>query len=107
MDQIIEVGGAGTMEKSLRAVRFGGTVSVIGVLSGAVGELSLVPVLMQNLRLQGVLVGHREGFEAMNRAITQARLRPVVDRVFPFSEAPAAFEHLQSGTHFGKVCIKH
>jgi NADPH:quinone reductase-like Zn-dependent oxidoreductase len=105
VDQVIEVGGAGTMERSLRAVRFGGSISVIGVLSGTTGELSLIPVLMQNLRLQGVLVGHREGFEAMNRAVSQAKLRPVVDRVFPFDQAREAFAHLQSGAHFGKVCI--
>ena len=67
--------------------------------------LNLLPVLMQNVRLQGVIVGHRESFEAMNRAISQAKLRPVVDKVFPLSDAKAAFEHMGRGDHFGKICI--
>ncbi|MCA9596992.1 MAG: NAD(P)-dependent alcohol dehydrogenase [Myxococcales bacterium] len=105
VDQVIEVGGAGTLQNSLRAVRPGGTVSVIGVLSGPTTDVNLLPVLMQNVRLQGVIVGHRESFEAMNRAISQAKLRPVVDKVFPLSDAKAAFEHMGRGDHFGKICI--
>ncbi|NPC87024.1 zinc-binding dehydrogenase, partial [Pyxidicoccus fallax] len=93
-------------EKSLRAVRIGGTVSVIGVLSGGAGTVPLTPVLMQNLRVQGILVGHRQGFEALNRALTLHGVHPVVDRVFPFAEARAAFEYLKSGAHFGKVVIR-
>ncbi|MFP2908456.1 zinc-dependent alcohol dehydrogenase family protein [Pyxidicoccus sp. 3LFB2] len=106
VDHVVEVGGAGTFEKSLRAVRVGGTVSVIGVLSGGAGNVPLTPILMQNLRVQGILVGHRQGFEAMNRALTLHGVRPVVDRVFPFAEARAAFEYLKSGAHFGKVVIR-
>ncbi|QSQ18872.1 NAD(P)-dependent alcohol dehydrogenase [Pyxidicoccus parkwayensis] len=106
VDHVVEVGGAGTFEKSLRAVRVGGTVSVIGVLSGGAGTMPLTPILMQNLRVQGILVGHRQGFEAMNRALTLHGVRPVVDRVFPFAEARAAFEYLKSGAHFGKVVIR-
>jgi NADPH:quinone reductase-like Zn-dependent oxidoreductase len=106
VDHVVEVGGAGTFEKSLRAVRMGGTVSVIGVLSGGAGTVPLTPVLMQNLRVQGIFVGHRQGFEALNRAMTLHGVRPVVDRVFPFAEARAAFEYLKSGAHFGKVVIR-
>ncbi|MBZ4422300.1 NAD(P)-dependent alcohol dehydrogenase [Myxococcus sp. RHSTA-1-4] len=106
VDHVVEVGGAGTFEKSLRAVRMGGTVSVIGVLSGGAGTVPLTPVLMQNLRVQGIFVGHRQGFEALNRALTLHGVRPVVDRVFPFAEARAAFEYLKSGAHFGKVVIR-
>lgn len=105
VDHVVEVGGAGTLEQSLKAVRFGGTVSVIGVLSGASSPLNILPILMKNVRLQGILVGHREGFEAMNRAITSSRLQPVVDRVFPFEEAPEAFRFLASAGHFGKICL--
>jgi NADPH:quinone reductase-like Zn-dependent oxidoreductase len=105
VDQVIEVGGAGTLQHSLRAVRPGGTVSIIGVLSGTTTDVNLLPVLMQNVRLQGVIVGHRESFEAMNRAIALSRMRPVVDRVFPLKDARAAFEHMKSGQHFGKICI--
>jgi NADPH:quinone reductase-like Zn-dependent oxidoreductase len=106
VDQVIEVGGAGTIEQSLQAVRIGGTISVIGNLTGNEKELSLVRILMRRIRIQGVLVGHREAFEAMSRAIGQARLRPVVDRTFPFAEAPAAFAYLAEGKHFGKICIR-
>ena len=106
VDHVVEVGGAGTFEKSLRAVRVGGTVSVIGVLSGGAGTVPLTPILMQNLRVQGILVGHRQGFEAMNRALALHGVRPVVDRVFPFAEARAAFEYLKSGAHFGKVVVR-
>ncbi|MBK6686316.1 MAG: NAD(P)-dependent alcohol dehydrogenase [Deltaproteobacteria bacterium] len=104
-DQVIEVGGAGTMPQSLRAVRPGGTISVIGVLAGAAGELALTPVLMQNLKLQGILVGPREHFEAMNRAITLHQVMPVVDRSYPFTEAPTALKALGDGHHFGKLVI--
>ncbi|MEM7479930.1 MAG: NAD(P)-dependent alcohol dehydrogenase [Acidobacteriota bacterium] len=106
VDQVLEVGGAGTLEQSLKAVRPGGTVSVIGVLAGVKAPLSVLPVLMQQVRLQGVLVGHRDGFEAMNRALAANSLHPVVDRVFPFDEARAAFDHLASARHFGKVVIE-
>jgi NADPH:quinone reductase-like Zn-dependent oxidoreductase len=104
VDHVIEVGGAGTLAESLRAVRAGGTISLIGVLAGG-AQPSLVPVVMRNIRLQGVLVGPRASFEAMNRAIEQAKLEPVIDQSFPFSDVRAAFERLQSGRHFGKVAV--
>ncbi len=106
VDHVIEVGGVGTLAQSLRAVRPGGTVSLIGVLAGKVADLDLTSVLMTQVRVQGVLVGHRESFLAMTRAITQHRLWPRIDRVFSFEDARAAFEHLASGAHQGKVCIR-
>jgi NADPH:quinone reductase-like Zn-dependent oxidoreductase len=106
VDHVVEVGGAGTIARSLRAVRVGGTISIIGVLGGKSTEVPLTPILMQDLRLQGVLVGSRETFERMNRAIAQHTLRPVVDRTFPFEQAPDAFAYLGAGTHVGKVCIR-
>ncbi len=105
VDHVVEVGGAGTLAESLRAVRIGGTIHLIGVLAAGEAPLSIVPVFMQQVRVQGVLVGHRDAFEAMNRAFAEHQVRPVVDRVFPFEEVPAAFEHLGSGAHFGKVCV--
>jgi NADPH:quinone reductase-like Zn-dependent oxidoreductase len=105
VDHVVEVGGAGTLAESLRAVRIGGTIHLIGVLAAGEAPLSIVPVFMQQVRVQGVLVGHREAFEAMNRAFGQHQVRPVVDRVFPFDQVPAAFDHLASGAHFGKVCV--
>jgi NADPH:quinone reductase-like Zn-dependent oxidoreductase len=105
-DHVLEVGGGGTFARSVRAVRPGGHVSLIGVLAGATTEVNLAPILMQNIRVQGVIVGSRETFESMNRAVMQHRLRPVVDRVFPFAEARAAFEHLAGQGHFGKIAIR-
>jgi NADPH:quinone reductase-like Zn-dependent oxidoreductase len=105
VDHVVEVGGAGTLEQSLRAMRVGGRVSVIGVLSGISTELNIIPILMQHLRLQGILVGSREGFERMNRALSMHKVQPIVDRVFAFDETPEAFRHMASGDHLGKICI--
>jgi len=105
VDRVIEVGGVGTLEQSLDAVRPGGTVASIGVVAGDAGAPPLFPVFMKAVRLQGVFVGSREQFEAMNRAVALHRLRPVVDEVFAFEEAPGAFERLASGGHVGKVCV--
>ncbi len=106
VDHVVEVGGAGTFEQSLQALRPGGTLSLIGVLAGAALELRLPAIQMRMLRVQGLLVGHRDSFEAMNRAIAHHGLRPVVDQVFPLAEARTAFEHLASGAHFGKVVVR-
>jgi NADPH:quinone reductase-like Zn-dependent oxidoreductase len=105
VDHVVEVGGAGTLGQSLRAVRTGGHVALIGVLSGQ-GQVNPLPILMKNVRVSGIYVGSRAMFEAMNRAIALHQLRPVVDRVFPFSQTIDAFRHLESGAHFGKVVIR-
>jgi NADPH:quinone reductase-like Zn-dependent oxidoreductase len=107
LDHIIEVGGAGTIMRSFRAIRIGGHIAVIGVLAGgASAELSVVPILMQGLRVHGVFVGSRDMLEAMNRALGLAKLQPVVDQVFAFDHAVDALRHMQSGAHFGKVVIR-
>lgn len=103
VDHVIEVGGGGTLAESIKSVRPAGTVSIIGALAGAKSELNVLPVLMQNIRLQGVFVGHRESFEGLCAAVKKNQIRPVVDRSFGFDEARAAFEYMQSGSHFGKV----
>lgn len=106
-DVVVEVGGAGTLTRSIRATAVGGTVLVIGVLAGGVDTVNLVPVLMQNIRLQGIIVGHRDGFTAMTRAFNAATsLRPVIDSVFHFVDAPKAFAHMASGAHVGKVVVR-
>jgi NADPH:quinone reductase-like Zn-dependent oxidoreductase len=105
VDQVIEVGGAGTLSKSLRAVRTSGTISLIGILTGG-GDVNIVPILMKNVRVQGIFVGSRAMFEAMNHAIALHQLRPVVDREFDFEQAPEALKYLASGAHFGKVVIR-
>ena len=105
VDHVIEVGGAGTLAQSLRAVRTAGHIALIGVLSGY-GQVNPLPILMKGVRVTGIYVGSRAMFEAMNRAIALAEMRPVVDRVFGFADAVAAFRHLESGAHLGKVVIR-
>ncbi|HEY0877455.1 MAG TPA: NAD(P)-dependent alcohol dehydrogenase [Zeimonas sp.] len=106
-DHIVEVGGEKTLPQSLRCIRPGGTISMIGVLSGAGITGSIGHVVTRAVRLQGITVGHRDAFEAMCRAIERHRVEPVVDRVFGFDELVDAYEHLASGKHFGKVCLSH
>ena len=106
VDLVVEVGGAGTLQKSIRAVRIGGQISLIGVLSGGAQELNIIPVLMQNIRIQGVIVGHREMFERLNRAIAHHKMRPAIDKVFAFDEVKEAFNRMTEGAHFGKICVK-
>jgi len=105
VDHVIEVGGAGTLPQSLRAVRTAGHVALIGVLSGY-GECNPVPILMKAVRVSGIFVGSVADFEAMNRAITLSGLRPVIDRVFMFEQAIEALRYLESGNHMGKVVIR-
>ena len=106
VDHVVEVGGAGTLNQSLRAVRVGGHISLFGVLSGSQGDISTVTILQKNIRVQGIYVGSRDTFEAMNRAIALHQLKPVIDRVFAFNEAREALRYLESGSHFGKICLK-
>jgi NADPH:quinone reductase-like Zn-dependent oxidoreductase len=106
-DHIVELGGEKTLPQSLRAIRPGGTLSMIGVLSGSNLAAPLGLVVTRQVRLQGITVGHRDGFEAMMRAIDQHKLRPVVDRVFEFAELKEAMAYLKSGAHYGKICIRH
>jgi NADPH:quinone reductase-like Zn-dependent oxidoreductase len=105
VDHVIEVGGAGTLPKSVNAARTEGIVYVIGVLAGG-GGLDHVRVLMKGLRLQGIMVGSRQMFEEMNRAIVANGLKPVIDRTFPFEEAREALKYMESGSHFGKIVLK-
>lgn len=103
-DVVIEVGGAGTLARSIESVRPGGQVSLIGILSGTTEPLN-VRAILPNVRVQGVYVGSVTMFEEMNRAITQNGLRPVIDRVFRFEETREALHYLETGAHFGKIVI--
>jgi NADPH:quinone reductase-like Zn-dependent oxidoreductase len=104
VDHVVEVGGAGTLERSIRAVRTGGHIALIGVLSGQ-GTINPLPLLMKSVRLRGIFVGSRSMFEDMNRAIAVRQLRPVIDRIFPFAEFPQALKHMEGAGHFGKICL--
>jgi NADPH:quinone reductase-like Zn-dependent oxidoreductase len=106
VDHVVEVGGAGTLARSLSAVRFGGTISMIGVLSGVASKLSITPILMRQIRVQGIFVGNRDGFETMNAAITDSGMKPPVDRVFDLAQAQESLTYLATGRHFGKICIR-
>lgn len=106
-DNIIELGGAGTLPQSLRAVRPGGTLSMIGVLSGLTVEASLGPIVARQIRLQGVTVGHRDGFEAMLAAMAQHQVRPVIGAEFAFDDLKDAMRHQRDGNNFGKTIIRH
>jgi len=105
VDHVVELGGAETLSESIRAVRTGGTISMIGVLSGARKELALPLVVMANLRLQGVTVGSRETLADMLRSVAHFRSKPAVDRVFPMAEFKDAVAYMKKGQHFGKVGI--
>jgi NADPH:quinone reductase-like Zn-dependent oxidoreductase len=105
VDHVVEVGGAGTLPKSVNAARLGGHVALIGVLASG-GGLDPMKVLMKSIRLQGIFVGSRRVFEDMNRAIALNRLRPVIDKTFGFEQAREALEYLESASHFGKVVLK-
>jgi len=105
VDHVVEVGGAGTLNKSLNAVRLGGSIGLIGVLAGGSGEINTTSILMKGLRIQGIFVGSRTMFEAMSRAITVNHLKPVIDRAFSFNESREALKYLESGAHFGKIVI--
>lgn len=105
VDQVVEVGGAGTLPLSMRAVRSGGRINLIGVLSGAAGEVSPLPAVMKGIAIQGIYVGSRAMFEAMNRALELHQLRPVIDRSFGWSDLPAALSYMESAQHFGKIVV--
>jgi NADPH:quinone reductase-like Zn-dependent oxidoreductase len=106
VDHVVEVGGAGTLSKSLNAVRVGGHVPLIGVLATG-GDFNPISVLMKGVRLQGIFVGSRKMFEDMNRAIETTQMRPVIDRTFAFEEAREALKYMESGSHFGKIVVKY
>lgn len=106
VDLAVEVGGSGTFNQSTASLRYGGTMSLIGVLTGVRGEIATFPIIHRALRVAGVYVGSVAMFEAFNRALQARTIKPVIDRVFSFDQARAAYEHLASGQHLGKVVIR-
>jgi alcohol dehydrogenase len=106
VDLVVEVGGAGTIKQSIRATRMGGTIALVGVVSGAAQELNLPLISMNSLRVIGVAVGSRAAFAEMLRAIERHQIKPVIDRVFPLAQLGEALAWLKSGQHAGKVCVE-
>jgi len=106
VDVAIEVGGPGTLDQTVAASRYGATISLLGVLTGVKGEVNTYAIFQKGLRIHGVYVGSVRMFEALNRALAANGIHPIIDRVFDFDGARAAYEHLASGAHFGKVVIR-
>lgn len=105
VDVVLEVGGPGTFDQSIAALRYGGTMSILGVLTGTRGEVSTYDIFHKTLRVAGIYVGSVAMFESLLHALVASKIEPVIDRSFSFSEARAAYEHLASGDHFGKVVV--
>ncbi len=105
VDHVIEVGGTGTLQRSVKAVRVGGHVALIGALDTS-GEFNPVPVFMKGIRMQGIFIGSRRMFEEMNVEIESFGLKPVVDSVFEFDQAREALNYMESGAHFGKIVVR-
>ncbi len=106
VDVAVEVGGPGTFDQSVAALRFGGTMSILGVLTGVRGEVNTHAIFHKGLKVHGVYVGSVAMFEDLARALSASRIVPIVDRVFSFGEARAAYDYLASGAHFGKVVVR-
>ena len=106
VDHVIEVGGAQTIEQSLKALKAGGSMSLIGVLSGHSTDMNLLPILMRQIKVQGVFVGHKRAFQEMIHALSLHEIRPFISHTFHFTQAVTAFQHLAQAQHVGKICLK-
>jgi len=104
VDHIIEVSGTGTLPRSVKAVRTGGHIALIGALDMS-GEFNSIPIFMKAIRVQGIFIGSREMFEDMNAKISAAELRPLIDRTFEFDDAAGAISYMQNGSHLGKIVV--
>ena len=104
VDHTVEVGGAGTLEKSVAATRIGGSIGLIGVLTG--GQINPTAIMRKSIRLQGIYVGGRRMFEDMNRAIAHHAMKPVIDKSYEFTEARDAYHAMRAAGHFGKLVVR-
>jgi NADPH:quinone reductase-like Zn-dependent oxidoreductase len=107
VDHVVEVGGAGTVQKSLKAVKMGGHIALIGALSAGQGDISPVSIFMKSVKVHGIFVGSRQMFEQLNQLLClHHHLKPVIDKVFEFNEAREALKYMESGAHFGKIVVR-
>ena len=106
VDHVVEVGGPDSFLQSLQAIRMGGQIHMIGYVGSKIGEINPLEILYRRAVVRGIPIGSRKSFERMNRAISLHKMRPVVDRVFPWTEARAALEYMRQGRHFGKIVLK-
>ena len=103
---VLEVGGQDTLEKAIQALDYDGHIAMIGALSGSSGRMPTGSVIGLGMRVTGIYVGSRADFEAMNGFLTEHQIHPIIDRVFSFEEAEAAYEHMASNQHLGKIVIR-
>ena len=106
VDVVVEVGGAGTFNQSVASLRYGGRISLLGILAGTEAPINTYAIFHKSIHVYGVYVGSVAMFRRLVRALEHSTVNPVIDRVFSFEDAPAAYEHLASATHFGKVVIR-
>jgi NADPH:quinone reductase-like Zn-dependent oxidoreductase len=106
VDHVVEVGGPATLDQSMLAARVGAHISVIGILTGLSGEVSIVTALIKQLRLQGLIVGNRSQQQDMVKAIDANKMRPIIDKVFPLENIVEAFKYQETNQHFGKICLE-
>jgi NADPH:quinone reductase-like Zn-dependent oxidoreductase len=105
VDHVIEIGGVGTLPRSYQAIGFGGKVALIGFLASPDGDANPFPLMMKAGSLHGIGVGSTQMFEDLNAAIDVNRIKPIIDKVFPFEDAANAFRHLASRDFVGKIVI--
>ncbi|MBU2532010.1 MAG: NAD(P)-dependent alcohol dehydrogenase [Alphaproteobacteria bacterium] len=105
VDRVVEVGGPGTLQRSINAVRVGGAISMIGVLTGAGGQIVPTNLMRKSISLRGIYVGSHDIFEEMNRAIAAHEMVPVVTETFAFEDAKSAYHRMRGAGHFGKLVI--
>lgn len=105
VDHVIEVGGAGTLEKSLKSVTIDGQIAIVGWLANQTSTIDVAAIAGSVVTMRRIAVGSRAQFIAMNRALSASRIKPVIDRVFPFADTVSAFHYFEAGNHFGKVVI--
>jgi NADPH:quinone reductase-like Zn-dependent oxidoreductase len=106
VDHVVEVGGPESLLQSLQAIRMGGQIHMIGYVGSKKGEINPLEILYRRAVVRGIPIGSRESFDHMNRAISLHQMRPVIDRVFPWTEARAAIGYMREGKHFGKIVLK-
>ena len=106
VDRVVEVGGPGTFDRSVNAVRVGGIIGLIGVLTGVSGAINPTPIMVKSITVKGIYVGSRAMFADMIRAIEAHNLKPVIDQTFDFKDARSAYHAMRGAGHFGKLVIK-
>ncbi len=105
-DLVVENGGAGTLSRSLRAASAGGTVALLGALTGLEAPVQLAPAVMRRIRIAGVMTDCRRALRDLIRFLEEKDIRPVLDRSYPLAELPAALDRMARGEHFGKIVLR-